>query len=74
MGQSDSGKKGTVRNVSGVANAMNITPGGAVVKSILENCAQGRQPLKALGVIKVNDQQADTRMDGDGIRGEPVTS
>jgi len=74
VGQSDSGKKGTVRNVSGVANAMNITLSGTVVKSVLKVCAQGRQALKTLGVIKVDDKQADTRMDDDGIRGEPVPS
>lgn len=70
-GQSDSGKKGIVRNVSGVANAVNITPGGGVVKSDLEVGAQGRQSAETLGVIEIDDQQSDTRMD-DGIGGEPV--
>ena len=62
-----------MRDVSGVANAVNIAPGGAVVKSGLKVCAQGGQPLKTLGVIEIDDQQADARMD-DGIRGQSVPS
>jgi hypothetical protein len=63
VGLSDSGKKGTVRNVSGVANTVNITSGGAVVKPVLKIYAQGRQAVLTLGVVEVDDKQAGTGMD-----------
>jgi hypothetical protein len=71
VGQSNTGKQGSVRNVSGVANTVNITPGGGVVKSGFEIGAQGRQSAKTLGMIEIDDQQTDTGMD-DGIPGETV--
>jgi hypothetical protein len=52
-----------VRDVSGVANAVNISPGGVMVKSVLKVRAQGGQTVKTLGVVEVDDQQAGALVD-----------
>ena len=49
--------------VSGVANTVNITPGGVAVKSVLKIRPQLGQPVQTLGVVEVDDEQTRARMD-----------